>query len=446
MTIRDKTDHSPYMPYDQDVEIYSTSYGHLTPWQFSNWQDESMTWKEGVYLHAGLNPNFRTRLTGPDALRLLKENCINNFQKFSIGASKHTVMCNANGNTMADGLTWRLGEDEFINMGHGPYINFLAESGKYDVKLEDQDKQTFLFQVAGPKSLNVIEALTGESFRDLDFFWHRDSQAKRKGIFSQNPKVRIYRVGVARTLAYEVHGHIDDAKTVYQSIMDAGADYGIKRIGMLTYGMNHTEGGFAQSWIHFLHAWPEDPEFMKFLGDGYDSLFNALPGSAGEDLSKRFANPFELELGHMIKFDHEFVGREALEKVAKNQKRKLVTLEWNEEDILEIYAAQFKQGSNVQYMDFPSNDIWQRFMATTFCDDIVVDDAIVGMSSGRMFSQYYRKMISLGIVNIDLAKIGNEVKVLWGDPGKHQKLIRAKVSRFPYLDLPFNNDINVKNL
>lgn len=404
-----------------------------------------MSWKTGCYLHAGLNPNFRNSISGPDALRLLEENCINDFTKFSIGASKHGVMCNVNGNTMADGMLWRLGEDEFVNMGHGPYVDYLVASGRYDVKFKNLDKTSFLFQIAGPQSLAVVEKLTGESLRDIEFLWHRPSRVPQKGLLKRDIDVRIYRLGVARTLAYEVHGDIGDAQTVYNAIMEAGEEFGIERLGIQTYGMNHTEGGFAQSFIHFLHAWTEDEEFMRFIGDKYDSLLTDLEGSAGQDVTKRYANPVELGLGHMIKFDHEFVGRAALERIISNPKRQIVTLEWNKEDILDVYASQFTQ-DDVQFMDFATNPIWQAIMSKTFCDDVFANGELVGMSSGRMFSYYYRKMISLAIINTNQAAEGSEVQVLWGNPGSRQKLIRARTAKFPYIDLPFNNDIDVRQL
>lgn len=438
--------HSPFMPYDEEVANFNTSFGHLMPIEFNGWKRESLSWKTGCYLHAGLNPNLRNRITGPDALRLLKDVCINDFTRFSIGASKHGVMCNVNGNTMADGMIWRTGEDEFVNMGHGPYFDYLVEKGGYDVKVENLDGKTFLFQVAGPRSLEVVEALTGDSLRDIDFLWHRESRVPQHGLLKRDIRVRIYRLGVARTLAYEVHGDIGDAQTVYEAIMKAGEAFGIERLGIQTYGMNHTEGGFAQSFIHFLHAWTEDPAFMEYIGDQYNSILKVLPGSAGDDITKRYANPYELGLGHMITFDHEFVGREALEAISKAPSRQIVTLEWDDRDVLDVYASQFRKGEDVQFMDFAANPVWQGYMSRTFCDDVMVDGALVGISSGRMFSHYYRKMISLAILDTDQAVIGNVVEVVWGDPGTCQKPIRARVARFPYIDLPHNNDVDVNTI
>ena len=75
------------MPSDPAVALYSSSLGSFTPYEFSDFRTEEESWKTTAYLHAGLNPPSPYRLTGPDALRLLREACVNDFTRFSVGAS-----------------------------------------------------------------------------------------------------------------------------------------------------------------------------------------------------------------------------------------------------------------------------------------------------------------------------------------------------------------------
>ena len=55
-------------------------------------------------------------------------------------------------------------------------------------------------------------------------------------------------------------------------------------------------------------------------------------------------------------------------------------------------------------------------------------------------------MISLCMIDIEHSEIGTDVVVLWGDPGTRQKEIRAKVARFPYLDVERNSEIDVNKI
>lgn len=435
--------HSPYLPFDPDVADYNVAFTHLSPWEFGGWKRESLSWKEGCYLHAGLNPPSPYRLSGPGALALLRDACINGFAKFSIGSSKHAVMCNAQGNVMADGMVLRTGEEDFTCFFLNPYIDYLVASGRYDVRGEDLSGKVFLFQVAGPRSLEVMEAATGESLRDIEFLWHRASTIRADG---RDIPVRVFRLGVARTLAYEVHGRIEDADAIYRALRAAGEPVGMERLGMQVYGMNHTEGGFAQSYIHFLPAYMQDAAFMDFLQGKADAFMSDLPGSAEPDIDKRYANPVELGWGHMIRFDHEFTGRAALERIMAGSHRRIVTLEWDQADILEVYASQFRIDADTEFMDFAANPVWTAHNSVVFSDDVFVGDRLVGISSGRVFSYYYRQMLSLALLDPEQAAIGREVEVLWGSPGSRQKRIKAKVARFPYLDLPKNADIDVRSL
>ena len=71
---------------------------------------------------------------------------------------------------------------------------------------------------------------------------------------------------------------------------------------------------------------------------------------------------------------------------------------------------------------------------------------VVGVSSGRQYSYYFRKMLSLCSIDVGHGEIGEQVTVLWGEPGTRQKEIRAKVARFPYLEEQRNEDVDVNTI
>jgi glycine cleavage system aminomethyltransferase T len=215
---------------------------------------------------------------------------------------------------------------------------------------EDLTSQLFLFQIAGPRSLEVLEAASGDDLHDIRFMHHRPSSI-------DGMEVRVLRMGMAGTLAYEVHGKIEDARPVYDAILKAGEAFGIRRLGIHAYMMNHTEDGFPQAYYHFPYPWAEDPGFLEFLSkaSGLAGIGMKLRGSIGTDIRLRYRNPVELGWAGMIKFDHDFVGRAALEKEVANPRRKMVTLVWNTEDIMDVYASQFKPGEPYPNMDAPNH-------------------------------------------------------------------------------------------
>lgn len=438
--------YSPYIPFFHEIADYNVAFGHLNPYEFTDWKTESVSWKKSCYLHGGLNPPMPLRISGPDALQFFRDHCINDFTRFSVGASKHAVMCNENGNVMADGMLLRTDNEEFFSYFLSPYLEYLAGSGIYDVRTEDLTGKVFLFQLGGPLSLSVLEKATRESLKDIQFIWHRTARIYGSVLPVEGTEVRIFRLGVAGTLAYEVHGCAEDAEQVYQALMEAGKEFNIVRLGMRAYGMNHTENGFAQSFMHFLPAWTEDEAFMAYLGGKYDALLSCLPGSAGKDITRRYFNPVDLGWGHMITLDHDFTGRTAIENALKRNQKRIVTLEWNPEDITEIYRSHFLADDPFEFMEFAANPIWTTMSSVVMADDVLSGNKSIGISSGRIYSFYYRRMISLGVIDAEYATEATELEILWGNPGTRQTKIRAKVSRFPYLTLPRNREIDTAKL
>jgi vanillate/3-O-methylgallate O-demethylase len=68
--------------------------------------------------------------------------------------------------------------------------------------------------------------------------------------------------------------------------------------------------------------------------------------------------------------------------------------------------------------------IWQ--------DQVLCDGGLVGISTSRGYSYYFREMLSLCVIDVAYSDIGREVIVLWGDPDTPQKRIRARVASAPY--------------
>lgn len=442
--------HSQYIPYDPSVNALYTGYtthpalGGVQPFSYTGWRDEELASFETCYIHAGLNPAFTGWFTGPDAMRFLEENLANGFQTFTVGKARHGIMVNEEGLLMSDGMLLRTAENEFVTYWLTPYLQYKIESGDYDVEFKDLTGDVFMYQLGGPKSLEIVEAATGEDFHDLPFACHRTSTIN-------GHEVRILRIGMAGSLAYEVHGDLENAIEIYTTLLEVGKEYGIKRLGRHAYWNTHTEGGFPQFIIHFPYAWEKDPGFMKWMQDTncpmayYALSVQKLGGSMGTDLEPRYMNPIELGFGKAVTLKRDYVGKEAMEKLKNGRHREMVTLEWNIDDVAEIYKSQFEPGEPYAIMEGPE-DYLETGEFEYRADKVLADGKPVGISTGRIISWYYRSMVSLAVIEPEYAEIGTEVTVLWGDEGTRQKEIRAKVTRFPYHAEGRNDEVDVSKI
>ena len=129
-----------------------------------------------------------------------------------------------------------------------------------------------------------------------------------------------------------------------------------------------------------------------------------------------------------IKFDHDFVGREALEVEVARPRRTVVTLELDSNDIVDVYASLFRDGDAYRLFEIP-----QSPYSTCWTDWILSDGAKIGHATFPGYSLYFRKMLALSFVNSENSVPGTSVTLLWGNPGDPQTEIRAKVAPAPYL-------------
>lgn len=438
--------HTQYIPYDPSVDALYTGYtthpalGGVQPFEYTGWRDEMLAAYETCYIHAGLNPAFTYRFKGADAMRFLEENLVNGFKTFEVGKSRHGIMVNEDGLLMSDGMLLRIGEDEFTTYWLAPYLQYKLETGDYDCEGFDETGEVFMFQLGGPRSLEIVEAATEEDFHDLPFLNHRTSSI-------DGMDVRIIRIGMAGSLAYEVHGKLEDSQAVYAALLKYGEKYGIKRLGRHAYWNTHTEGGFPQFIIHFPYAWEKDAGFMKWMQETncpmayYALSLQPLGGSLGADPELRYVNPVELGWGSAVKFDHDFVGKDALAKIVDGPHRVMTCLEWNDEDVVDVWASQFSDDPYEVMDQAEDYDPTGKFEYRA--EKVVADGKTVGVSTGRIFNPYYHKMISLCTMEAAYAEEGTEVEVVWGAEGSRQKLIRAKVTRYPYHSEGRNDTVDV---
>lgn len=170
-----------------------------------------------------------------------------------------------------------------------------------------------------------------------------------------------------------------------------------------------------------------------------------LSGSMGTDIRLRYRNPVECGWARTIRLDHEFIGRAAIERELKDPTRQMVTLEWNTDDVVDVYASQFKSAEPYLFME-PSHLSQHKGRHQLHADKVLKGGKPVGVSSGRMYSYYYRKMISLCSIDAVHSGPGTEVGVLWGNPGTPQKEVRAQVARFPYLNENRNDAVDVASI
>jgi vanillate/3-O-methylgallate O-demethylase len=253
-----------------------------------------------------------------------------------------------------------------------------------------------------------------------------------KKIEIRGKPIYALRQGMAGEPGYELVGPIQWKDEIVKAVLEDGKEFGIRRLGGRTVFINHLEAWFPTIITDYIPAM-----FSPDLSDYLNTFKSEMPASMttlnlygsyeGKDISDYYRSPIELGWDKVVKFDHDFLGREALEKEAANPKRIIRTLVWNAEDVIDVYASMFKKGDHYDFIEFPR---YQR--GGMYVDKVMKNGRFVGCTSSYGYSYYFREMLCLAVVDIGEAEIGNEVTIIWGAPGHPQKEIRAKVAPAPY--------------
>jgi vanillate/3-O-methylgallate O-demethylase len=253
-------------------------------------------------------------------------------------------------------------------------------------------------------------------------------------------KVRALHHGMSGVPGLELFGPWEESEDVRAAIVAAGDDFGLRQVGSRVYATNTLESGWIPCPLPAVFTGGEMKAYREWLpADGYEGT-GSLGGSYySDDVSDYYLTPHDLGYWPFVKFDHDFVGREALEAMGDEPPRRKVTLAWNGEDVARATGTLFEKGDPAKYIDLPLSNY-----STWPNDKLLHEGEIVGVSTFSGYSYNERSMLSLGVVNSDV-EIGTEVVLVWGEENggsakpvveRHaQTEIRAVVSPCPYSEV-----------
>jgi len=416
----------------------------VVPPEFTNWRDEQRAWRETAVLYDQSHHMAELMVEGPDAVKLISGLAINSFADFSLTKAKHFVPCNYGGYVIGDVILFPLAENQLLMVGRVPTVNwvqFHAETGDYDVTLARDDRSPsrpgaravvrtrYRYQIQGPRATQILEKVNGGPLPDIRFF-------NLGEITIAGRQVRALRHGMAGAPGLEVWGPYAEGAEIRDAILEAGSEFGLRQVGSRAYATNTLESGWIPSELPAVYSGDAMKSYREWLpATGYEAMGSIGGSFVSANIEDYYVTPHELGYGSYIKFDHDFIGREALEEMADQPHRRKVTFEWNPEDVGRVFQSMFEL-DNAKIIDLPLSN----YTSATY-DNVTMAGETVGFS---MFSGYTfndRAMISLGIVDPKIA-IGDVLTLVWGEENEgtdkttverhRQTEIRVKVSPTPY--------------
>ena len=419
----------------------------VVPSEFSNWRDEQRGWRKTAVLFDQTHHMAEITVGGPDALKLMSYLTINSFAGFAPNRAKQMVPCSHDGFVIGDGILFYLAENELLFVGRAPTVNWIqfhAETGGYKVDVIRDDRSPshprgkavtrrhYRFQVQGPNAEQILNKINGGPIPDVKFF-------TMDHITIKGQKVRALRHGMAGAPGLELWGPYAEGDAIREAILEAGAEFGIVAVGSRAYASNTLESGWIPSPLPAVYTGASMKPYREWLpASGYEGTGSIGGSFVGKSIEDYYLTPFELGYGPFIKFDHDFAGRAALEKMLKDKRaqRKKVTFEWSSEDLAKIFASLTSRTDNCKFFDLPNANY-----ASSSYDRVMRGDKVVGYSMFTGYSDNENVALSLGVVDADV-NIGDVLTLVWGEENggtkkptveRHkQSDVRVRVAPTPY--------------
>ena len=403
------------------------------PFEYTNWIEEQRACWETCALKDMSHHMIDIHIKGPEALSFLSEFSVNSFEGFKVGQAKLAVQCNTDGNIISQGLLMRVGEDDYIINGNPQVTHWLSynlEKGDYDVTAQVLDNNDrMIHQIQGPESLKVLEKVTEDDFLDIGFMNFEEIDIG--GI-----TVRALRHGMAGEAGFELHAPARYSDKIWKTLLEAGEEHGIREYGWTL--VNRIASGLAQGTDYIPAIYGDDmKEYREWLSaDSYEATTSVAGSFDSNDITDYYRTPIELGWRSYVSFDHGFKGDGALKKEVEEPERTLVTLFWDDDDVLDVFASLFQEGEPHELFRLPAN-----FHPRVRTDKVVKGDKSVGTSTSPGYIYDARSLLSLCTMEFQYSDPGTEVTIIWGEGGnpaspaveRHtSKKIQAEVAPAPY--------------
>lgn len=418
-------------------------YVFPVPTEFSNWRLEQRAWREGVAL---IDQSFHMTdlyVEGPGVRDFISSLAINSFAKFGGAKAKQFVACGPDGFLIGDMIVFGLA-DTLVNIVGRPtvanWIEYQASLGQFDVHCTRDERsidnprprRTFRFQVQGPQAWALLEELNGGPIDQPHFFQMGELSVA-------GHRLRSLRHGMGGAPGLEFWGPVGLYDEVRGAIMETGRKFGLRLVGARAYGSAAVDSGWLPCPLPSIYAGEATRPYREWLPAASYEGVASLGGSFVSDRIEDYLfTPWDVDYGRIIRFDHDFIGRSALEEMQGRAHRRKVSLVIDPDDAATVFRSQMTPGGNGKAMEMPNAHY------ASYPYDAVFDGngKRVGVSTYLSFIAPDNALVSLAVVDEQFAAEGSKVTLLWGEPdgGSHRPVVephvqmnlRATVARWPF--------------
>ena len=408
--------------YNDSPGAHSRGRADLTPvrQEFTNWRDEQRSWRESAVLFDQSHHMPELIVSGPDAKKLLEHVGVNSLANLEPGRAKQFIGVTERGQMIGDCILYALEGDTFELVSSMPLLNWVEYqilTGDWDVTYErdnntsdnpTQTRKRFRYQLDGPNAGAIFDEIVEGGVPDIGPF--RTATARISGV-----DVMVLRHSMSGHRGYEISGPYEQGESVVlPAIVEAGGRHGLLQAGAKTYFSASFEGGWMAYPLPAVYTGEELRAYREWLpADSWEGKFQLAGSFRPDSIEEYYVTPYDMGYGKLVSFDHEFIGRAALEEIAQRPTLSKVTLVWNKEEILRVMGSLFEDDDlPYKYIELPVAD----YGNLTHRDEVyTLSGELIGVATKVGYTINERKLMSLAMVDLERVAIGDEVEIVWGE-------------------------------
>lgn len=216
--------------------------GYNMPVQYEGINAEHETVREGVGVfdvsHMG-----EFLVTGPEALNLIQKLTTNDASVMEIGRAQYSCMPNGKGGIIDDLIIYRMKEEQYLLVVNASNIDkdwdWINSHNTFDAEMRNISDDYSLLAIQGPKAIEAMQSLTSVDLSTIKYYHFEVAD------FAGIDHVIISATGYTGSGGFEIYCKNDQAEQVWNKVFEAGADYGIKPIGLAARDTLRLEMGFC---------------------------------------------------------------------------------------------------------------------------------------------------------------------------------------------------------
>lgn len=217
-------------------------------------------------------------IEGTNALQLIQKVTSNDASKLAIGDAQYSCMPNDKGGIVDDLIVYRVKENTYLLVVNAANIEkdweWISSQNSMNAEMRNISDNYSLLAIQGPKAVEAMQILTSENLAAIKFYTFKIAD------FAGIEHVIISATGYTGSGGFEIYCKNSEVEQIWNAVFKAGADFGIKPIGLAARDTLRLEMGYC--------------------------LY-------GNDINDN-TSPIEAGLGWITKFTKDFINAEALKK------------------------------------------------------------------------------------------------------------------------------------